>query len=314
MSKTSASVFEQLLAHFELIVSSIKNTKYFVSLDKIKNGLASKKDGPKKEQLSNLKTCLEDLKKLAKEHNVHKWFGKVIRKRKTAKNVDVEIANYRRDLQKALLIFYVEALRHIGGQSKDNAVLWVDDNPDNNKKNVELAKDKYKVNVICKKTTKEATEYLSSHSELKTTTASHFRIITDYHREDEGDNAAKNLIEWLRKNGWDTPVLIFCGEKTNFWELISSTKGVTAATTNGLLSMFFESMSNTAVAKSNEEEVSKVEKQKEKKVPEEVKPKDENKTIETNQEKKEEPIEEKHDTKEVKEPQEPLVTKAKKKR
>ncbi|KAL6067847.1 Tripartite motif-containing protein 3 [Balamuthia mandrillaris] len=131
------------------------------------------------------------------------------------------------ELQQVLGLLQLVVLGVMGGEEGENqraepgnetqqapVLLWVDDQPDNNAKEVAIATG-LGWTVVQKKSTQEAKEYLEANPDLKARPFASFRIISDIFRPDEGDDAAKNLITWLRENGWATPVMIYCGKSLN---------------------------------------------------------------------------------------------------
>jgi len=97
--------------------------------------------------------------------------------------------------------------------------------------------------VIQKKSTAEVVEFLQSNSHLKSACPSQFRVITDFHRDDEGDKAAANLITALRSQGWtSTPVLIYCSEKADTLDIVRTHPDVITGTSQTILHLYFASM------------------------------------------------------------------------
>eukprot|EP00727_Mastigamoeba_balamuthi_P006678 m51a1_g2630 putative C-tail anchored protein (1328) ;mRNA; r:564817-570295 len=150
-----------------------------------------------------------------------------------------------RDVQASLVALQAHALVQSSAAGRaDGAreVLWVDDHPENNEDEAAEARARYGLAVTQCTSTSDALEHLDEHPDLKTRDPSHFRIVTDLHRDDEGDDAGKNLIEWLRRHGWNTPVLIFCRYSEAGLPLASSNNNVLVATKQGQLYLYFSTM------------------------------------------------------------------------
>jgi hypothetical protein len=65
-------------------------------------------------------------------------------------------------------------------------------------------------------------------------------------RNDEGDKAAKSLIESMRGKGWLAPILIFCGENHTVLDICAQHPNVFTSTSASLLNLFFETMTEYA--------------------------------------------------------------------
>lgn len=131
--------------------------------------------------------------------------------------------------------------------SNENAnsriVLWVDDNPENNSKEVTDAKNKYSIEVIQKVTTEEAKEYFTKNKEkIKKGSFSEFRVITDCYRPDEGEDAGLNLIKFIRENDYKCPILIYTSNMTNVVPIQSKYSNILCAATSTQVDMYFQSM------------------------------------------------------------------------
>jgi hypothetical protein len=61
-------------------------------------------------------------------------------------------------------------------------VLWVDDNPENNIKEMKVAEKSHGIKVHQKVSTKEAKDFLEKNPHLKDAPSNQFRIITDCFR------------------------------------------------------------------------------------------------------------------------------------
>eukprot|EP01084_Bolivina_argentea_P041165 75970_1 len=93
------------------------------------------------------------------------------------------------------------------------AILWVDDRPKDNKKMMEdLEKDG--IMVIPRTSTKNAIDLINYIKEILQRNFSHFRIVTDMSREENGGRnriAGAELIKALRDRGYNNLVCIYCG-------------------------------------------------------------------------------------------------------
>lgn len=135
-------------------------------------------------------------------------------------------------------------------EEKKRVILWVDDSPENNKKEVTNAVEKYDLSFQQKISTKEAQLYMQSNIQFNSCIPDSFRIITDSFRPDEGDAAAINLIKWVRstyvnettKESLLIPILIYCSNLLNVIQLQSQFPFILAATTTTQLDLFFFSM------------------------------------------------------------------------
>jgi hypothetical protein len=119
---------------------------------------------------------------IAKNHK-NKWSAKVIKKKKLSpKNHAENVTVLAKDLSRALMIIQSVGLTQIQTAPGDvKILLWVDDNPENNTKEVSSAMDTYGLQVVQKKSTKEAMGWLAENSRLKNASLATFRVITDFH-------------------------------------------------------------------------------------------------------------------------------------
>jgi len=103
------------------------------------------------------------------------------------------------------------------------------------------------IEIVQKKSTATAMSWLAENEALKAGNPGRFRVVTDFHRDDEGDDAAASLIKSMRSNGWNTPILIYCGEKVNVQDIQSSYSNILTSTSDTLLNFYFDSMKDVAI-------------------------------------------------------------------
>jgi len=239
------------------------HSKFASEFTQISDLFDESKDPASKDAVKHIEEGLEMVKELVEKHGRKGWFGKLIKKKKKKTKIDQHLADLIVDFQKALIL--VQLLVSIEQSStptksdeKKKIVLWVDDNPENNKGEIKSAVDKYSLDIVQKISTKEAKDFLldSKNISLKNSHPSDFRIITDCFRVDEGDDAGKNLIQWLRTSeegsGYErTPILIYCSNLLNVLSLQNQYSNVLAANTSSQLDMFFNSMILASSVSSN---------------------------------------------------------------
>lgn len=198
------SSFRQLLGKlYKLLKKGISSNLSFSSKDPqdIENeGL--------KERVEQMKEALQVAKTIVNASQKG-WFGRFIKAKKQAKKLGTALEDVSRDVHKAINLLSYVALAKMqwSVNGKERTILWIDDNPDNNTKEVRLrgyqlipevtmATD-LGIKVVQVQSSEEAWVYLSKHSEtLRTASPSQFRIVTDSYRpEDHGEMAAHHFIK-----------------------------------------------------------------------------------------------------------------------
>eukprot|EP01130_Rhizamoeba_saxonica_P004310 TRINITY_DN1763_c0_g1_i1.p1 TRINITY_DN1763_c0_g1~~TRINITY_DN1763_c0_g1_i1.p1 ORF type:complete len:890 (-),score=213.38 TRINITY_DN1763_c0_g1_i1:22-2616(-) len=147
-------------------------------------------------------------------------------------------------VQRAAFIMSIHCLVQNQFVQMDNSaeILWVDDAADKNLDDVEMAKNKYGIGITQVLSTEAAVKFLSENTHLKECTSSQFRIITDYYRPEEGDDAAETIITWLRENGWNTPVLIYGSDNFATLKICANYNDILFGFSEAQLDLYFKSM------------------------------------------------------------------------
>jgi len=173
---------------------------YNIILD-MKNCLGEKEISTKK-QLSCLSNLIIIPKTIIQFYNMYKPYSKEILddpKHNKKKTLEKDLKYHIRLAQRLLTILQIICLvqtQTVLAQSK--IIMWVDDNPSNNTKEVKNANTKHGIKIIQKVDTASALNYLKVNSKLANAQPSEFRIITDYYRPQEGDDAARLLVRLTR--------------------------------------------------------------------------------------------------------------------
>eukprot|EP00026_Physarum_polycephalum_P010955 Phypoly_transcript_11144.p1 GENE.Phypoly_transcript_11144~~Phypoly_transcript_11144.p1 ORF type:complete len:391 (+),score=48.97 Phypoly_transcript_11144:89-1174(+) len=94
-------------------------------------------------------------------------------------------------------------------------LLWVDDNPANNRAEIEYATNRG-INVVVLNSTSEAKQWIVKNPQLlEEDNPNRFRIITDNAREGAGTsldiNAGEDMIRFVRGRRSKVPILVYCG-------------------------------------------------------------------------------------------------------
>lgn len=116
-------------------------------------------------------------------------------------------------------------------------MLWVDDNPQNNDEEIRKYAPLYHLHVEQLASSAAVRSYLAARASVQRRSAATCRLITDRHREGEGDDdgtlqprrefvsyllpacnqAGVRLVEWLRAHDWPMPALLYCGNPATVW-------------------------------------------------------------------------------------------------
>lgn len=181
--------------------------------------------------------------------NLGKLSAKLTRKTtKKFKSLNEKLDHHSRQLAHCITMLHlVNIVATQDRISEVTTVLWVDDSPHNNIKEREKAKKASGIEFALATSTDEALAWLAENEEqLKDADSSRFRIVTDWYRPDEKDDAASSLMQQVRDAGWKVPILVYCSESTNPYPLVSIHENTAAATSDHLLTMYWATMKLTA--------------------------------------------------------------------
>eukprot|EP00005_Dracoamoeba_jomungandri_P001328 CAMPEP_0174253052 /NCGR_PEP_ID=MMETSP0439-20130205/2394_1 /TAXON_ID=0 /ORGANISM="Stereomyxa ramosa, Strain Chinc5" /LENGTH=1199 /DNA_ID=CAMNT_0015333859 /DNA_START=71 /DNA_END=3670 /DNA_ORIENTATION=- len=129
-------------------------------------------------------------------------------------------------------------------KNANRTLLWVDDHPENNEEEIKKVKQ---LGILCeqKVSTEEAIEFLKQNCDrLKNCSSFQFRTITDQYREGEGEDAGKNLIDYLRQEGWVVPVMVYSTNSLSAVHLQAQYSNVLSCDDDAHLSLYFSGMNN----------------------------------------------------------------------
>lgn len=204
------------------------------------------------ETAETLENLVEQFQTLFSTYHINKWTSKVLRKTKKKFKTDKErLVHATSQLSHAIAALHILSMVQTHERvSEVSTVLWVDDSPNNNLNEREKAKDTDGIEFELATSTAEALEWLSSNRDMvEASDSSRFRIVTDWYRPDEKDEAAESLVQQVRAMGLDNvPILIYCSEATNPYPLVSRFDNIAAASSDDLLALYWASMKMTAAS------------------------------------------------------------------
>jgi len=112
--------------------------------------------------------------------------------------------------------FAVVKLREVSVPRSSKVVFWVDDEPQNNFKEIQKMERK-NLSIVCCQSTTEAFKLLETYEWLLYLNGADLRVITDMVRVEEGNKnylAGVDLIKGLRQTyNYGHPVLIYCSDE-----------------------------------------------------------------------------------------------------
>jgi hypothetical protein len=192
-----------------------------------------------------LESVIEAFQVIFITYNISKWTNKVLRKsKKKFKNEEERINFLFREVCHCITMVHVLSL--IIAQTdipETSTILWVDDSPENNMEERSKATISHEIDICLARSTEEALQWLDEHQEqFKSADSAHFRIVTDWYRPDEKDEAAASLTGKVRDAGWDAPILIYCSESTNPSSLLAEHSLTSTSSSDHLLAFYWASM------------------------------------------------------------------------
>lgn len=179
-------------------------------------------------------------------HNLAKHTAKVLNKKKY-KSIEEKMVFLPHEIAHCVTILHLLGLLLLQHDATGvPTVLWVDDAHNNNKKEREKAAKEYGIDFELVESTDEAISWLEDHPQFQNSSPAAFRIVTDWYRPDEGDNAASLLIQRTRAAEWTTPILIYCSERTDPSKVLANNSFTSSSSSDHLLNFFWASMKLTS--------------------------------------------------------------------